>query len=429
MLLRFRVSNFRSIKDEQELSMVANSLAGPKGPLVHLEGHGLSMLRVAAIYGANAAGKSNILEALKFMSTAVVGSHRSWRPEGPIPREPFLLDTASRAAPSRFEADFLLDRVRYQYGFRLDSERILEEWLYTYPNRRKRVWFRRDAQTEEPFEFGKTLRGQNQTIASLTRGNSLFLSAAAENNHEMLTPLHSWFSTNLVFNIHDNIFSAASLLPGRKLLILNLLKLANLGIADIEAKEFSKNQIDALAKLFVSIKEFAGINSNVPDNIDFSRVRLIELKHSALGGPSGITLPLEKESQGTRAWLSLAGQLLNVLESGAVLCVDELDRSLHPRLALEVVRIFEDPSRNPKNAQLIFNTQDTTLLGNLLGGPGLRRDQVWFVEKDSTGASHLYPLTDFKPRRDENLERGYLQGRYGAIPFIASAPFAEAEDE
>jgi AAA15 family ATPase/GTPase len=165
------------------------------------------------------------------------------------------------------------------------------------------------------------------------------------------------------------------------------------------------------------------------EGLDFTGLRSVELKHSSSGDPAGISLPLEMESEGTRTWLSLADPLLTVLETGSVLCVDELDRSLHPRLALEVVHIFGDPVRNPKNAQLIFNTHDTALLGNLLSGSGLRPDEVWFVEKDTAGATHLYPLTDFKPRRDENLERGYLQGRYRAIPFIAPAPFAVAEDD
>jgi AAA15 family ATPase/GTPase len=427
MLLRFRVSNFRSLKDEQELSMVASSLAGSPESLVHLEDEGLDVLRVAAIYGANAAGKSNVLEALRFMSTAVTGSHRKWRPEGPIPREPFLLDMESRVAPSRFEADFLLGEVRYQYGFSLDSKRILAEWLYAYPNRHKRVWFRRDARAKEPFAFGKSLRGNNRTIASLTRENSLFLSAAAENNHEMLSPVHAWFASYLIFSVHDNLSVTSTLLPKRKPFFLDLLRLADLGIADIESRELPRDEVDLMVKVVAVIRDNFK-DAETPD-LDFSSMRSIELKHLSSADPSGATLPLNKESQGTRAWLSLAGPLLNVLHTGAVLCVDELDRSLHSRLALEVIRMFEDPLRNPKNAQLIFNTHDTTLLGNLLGGSGLRRDEVWFVEKDAAGATQLYPLTEFKPRVDENLERGYLQGRYGAIPFIVSAPLAEAEDD
>ena len=364
------------------------------------------------------------------MSAAVQGSHRLWKPEGPIPREPFLLDSRSREAPSSFEADFLVDDVRHRYGFKLDSQRILKEWLYAYPNRRMRVLFRRYWQAGQQFEFGKSLRGNNRTIASLARENSLFLSVAAENNHEVLSPIRSWFATRLVFNVY--MWPLFNLQPEHKIPILHLLRLADLGISDIEQKEITRDQVDVIGKFIKVIKDTADItNADVKtlDTIDFSGVRFLELKHQSHAEQSGVTLPLERESQGTRVWLSLAGILLRVLEAGAVLCVDELDRSLHPRLALEVVRVFEDPLRNPKNAQLIFNTHDTTLLGNLLGDSGLRRDQVWFVEKDAAGATHLYPLTDFKPRRDENLERGYLQGRYGAIPFITSTPFAEAGDD
>lgn len=122
------------------------------------------------------------------------------------------------------------------------------------------------------------------------------------------------------------------------------------------------------------------------------------------------------------AWISLIGPILGALRSGAGLFIDEFNVSLHPHLVLEIIRVFQDPARNPKRAQLIFNTHDTTILGTLLDGPQLCRDQVWFVEKNGEGATHLYPLTNFKPRKDENLERGYLQGRYGAIPFIESAP-------
>jgi len=410
--------------------MVASSLAGSPESLVHLEEERLDLLRVAAIYGANAAGKSNVLDALQFMSMAVVRSHRWWRPELPIPYEPFLLDVASRIAPSRFEADFLLDRVRYRYGFSLDSARILEEWLYAYVKRRKRLWFRRDAKAEEPFDFGKSLRGNNRTIASLTREGSLFLSAATENNHEMLSPVRSWFASRLIFSTRDNVITTASLLPDRKPLLLDLLRLADLGIANVKPEKRPKMQLGMMDGTIGLLKENVDLGEQRTFT-DFESIhsRRVELTHSTAGDPAGVTLPFERESQGTRTWLALAGPLLIVLESGSVLCVDELDRSLHPHLALEVVRIFRDPVRNPKNAQLIFNTHDTALLGNLLGGSGLRRDEVWFVEKDAAGATHLYPLTDFKPRRDENLERGYLQGRYGAIPFIVPAPFAVAEDD
>jgi hypothetical protein len=429
MLLRFRVSNFRSLMDKQELSMVASSPASPAESLAPLDDQDLHVLPVAAIYGANAAGKSNVIDALRFMSSAVAGSHRSWRPDGEIPREPFLLDEAHRLAPSTFEADFLLAGKRYQYGFTLDSKKIQEEWLYAYQNQRRRVWFHRKANAGVNFTFGKSLRGNNRTIASLTRENSLFLSAAAENNHEMLSAAHSWFVSNLTF-VDRNIVLIAALLPYRKESILDLLRLADLGITNIERKDFPEDRKNMVLKLV----RFFGDTINEDairylEQFDFSLVGPVQLTHASSNYPGGVALPIEKESQGTQALLMLTSSLLITLERGGVLCVDELDRSLHPRLALEIVHIFKDPRRNPKKAQLIFNTHDTTLLGDLLGSSGLRRDEVWFVEKDRAGATHLYPLTDFKPRPDENLERGYLQGRYGAIPFLNPAPFAAAEDD
>lgn len=404
MLIRFRVANFRSLRDEQELSMVA-SLREGRQDRVRSEDLDIDLVRVAAVYGANAAGKSNVLSALRFMRNAIQDSHRLWRPEGPIPREPFLLDDSSGKSASLFEVDLLLDGVRYQYGFKLDSEKIAEEWLYSYPKKRRQLLFSRDASAPEPFTFGKHLKGNHRLAQALARENSLFLSVAAANNHQMLLPLYRWFADRLqVASAEDRAddisFTLAMLAPepARKAAVMDLLELADLGIADLELREERREGM------------FVFEAAAAP--------RVLEIKHRTGGGL--VSLPLQKESRGTQAWISLTGTILWVLERGAVLLLDELDASLHPRLALEVIHIFQDPARNPRNAQLLFTTHDTTLLGNLMGEPSLHRDQVWFVEKDQDGASHLYPLTDFKPRKFENLERGYLQGRYGAIPFISS---------
>jgi hypothetical protein len=427
MLIRFQVSNFRSILSEQGLSMVASSLAGAPGRVVHAEEQGIALLRVAAIYGANAAGKSNVLAALQFLRSAALNSHRTWQPDGPIPQEPFLLQMASRKSPSRFEIEFLLGPVRYRYGFKLDAKVVLEEWLYAYPTGRRQRWFYRNAQRAEPYEFGKSLRGSNRTIATLARKNSLFLSAAAENNHPMLSPIYSWLVDMLRFSsVEDQgvrLFQTLTMIENKKNAVLEIIRLADLGISDLNLTKLEVNP-----ELLGDLKPLYDWAKTRIDPELFSKLQEISFVHRAGLDQDGVLLPFDRESRGTQAWLALAGPLLNSLDTGAVLCVDELDASLHSRLALEVIRIFDDPQRNSKNAQLIFNTHNTTLLGNLLGSQGLRRDQVWFVEKDSGGATHLYPLTDFKPRKDENLERGYLQGRYGATPFIASAPQAEADD-
>jgi AAA15 family ATPase/GTPase len=406
MLIRFRVANFRSLRDEQELSMVASPREGrDRLDMVRFEELDLDLLRAAAVYGANAAGKSNVLSALRFMRNAVTDSHRLWRPEGPIPREPFLLDDSSRGSASLFEVDLLLEGVRYQYGFKLDAERILEEWLYSYPKKRRQLLFSRDCAAPEPFLFGKNLKGNHRLVQALARENSLFLSVAAANNHQTLLPLYRWFADGLhVASAEDRTddlsFTLAMLAPEpeRRAAVVDLLELADLGIAGLELREERREGM------------FVFEAAAAP--------RVLEVKHRT--GRGLVSLPLQKESRGTQAWISLTGTILWVLERGALLLLDELDASLHPRLALEVIRIFQDPVRNPRNAQLLLTTHDTTLLGNLLGKPSLHRDQVWFAEKDQDGASHLYPLTDFKPRKLENLERGYLQGRYGAIPFISS---------
>jgi uncharacterized protein len=414
MLIRFRVANFRSLRDEQEFSMVAAFQDGRK-ELVHVDPLGVDLLRVAGIYGANAAGKSNVLDAVRFMQEAVIGSHRRWQPGGPIPRRPFLLDTISRSKPSHFKIDFLVERVHFQYGFEIDDEKVLMEWLHAFPNGRRQIWFSREAEKPEPFYFGKHLKGSNRTIERLTRANSLFLSTAAENAHEALSEIYSWFSSRIWFgnamtkNSGLGVQFTAGLLESEHDSVLNLLRLADLGIVDVSLKEHppEEGRGQQLASGWIE-----GIN------------RLLEFKHQSRGGT--FSLSLGEQSNGTQVWFSLLSAIIQALQYGSILCIDELDTSLHPYLAMEIIRIFQDPERNPHNAQLIFNTHDTTLLGNLLEVPGLHRDQIWFVEKDEEGASHLYPLTDFKPRKFENVERGYLQGRYGAIPFIG--PVVVGED-
>jgi uncharacterized protein len=397
MLIRFRVSNFRSLREEQELSMVAAFKDG-RGDLVHVDALGLDLLRVAGIYGANAAGKSNVFEALRFMRDAVVGSHRAWPPDGPIAREAFLLDSGSGTRSSFFEMDFLLEGIHFQYGFELDDTEILREWLYAFPNKRRQVWFTRDAERSEPFQFGKQLKGSNRVIEKLTRRNSLFLSAAAENAHEALGDIYSWFNSRLAFadptTRESRTFSTAKLLESEHDEILGLLRQADLGIVEVE--HFRPK----------------GRSSLGPED---------DLLFRHQSKESSATLTLNQQSRGTQTWFSLVGPILESRKNGSILFIDELDASLHSYLSLEVIRIFQDPERNSKHAQLIFNTHDTTLLGHLLEEPGLHRDQIWFVEKDEEGASHLYPLSDFKPRKFENVERGYLQGRYGAIPFVGRA--------
>lgn len=416
MLLRFKFSNFRSFRGEQEFSLIAGSFRDPDNGAFSIPGLSERVRPVAAIYGANGSGKTNVLRALQFLTDAVQKSHRLWAPDQAIPRDPFMGDTNS-PAPSRFVIDFVLREVRHQYGFVMDSKVVAEEWLHAYPRNKKQTWFNR--KLGRPIVFGSKLSGENKTIAQLTRSNSLFLSAAAQNNHEMLLPVYNWFSNRLRFVIGDRgdwkkLTTKMCNDSRTRSLITQLLFIGDLGIVDLqvseeripeEMREKARKLIDAMRLIF----EYKGDMASVDELGAQSVVKLIH----KVGGE---TFPFgpEQESAGTIAYLALLGPLVEAIKNGGVICIDELDASLHPLISIQIMQLFANRNRNPKAAQMIFNTHDT----NLLGGAILRRDEVWFTEKDSHGESHLYPLTDFKPRRQESLQNGYLQGRYGAIPFI-----------
>jgi hypothetical protein len=404
MLLKFRFSNFRSFRTEQELSLIASKLPRSGDGLFSSPGLKEQVLPIAAIYGANASGKTAVIRAIGFMVDAVKWSQTHWLPDAPVPVDPFVAG-ASRV-PSEFAADFLLSGIRYQYGFTANPEAILHEWLYVYPKGKRRIWFERIA--GDPISFGAKMPGENRTIEGLVRKNSLFLSAAAQNNHEVLSPVYRWFSQSISHGTGDkahHVVNTAQLCQDEtdRAVLTRLLAYADLGISELRLEDipWGLNTGELLAA-------WPGAMA-VPDK---RALRVVQLLHR-IGGQS-VPLEARQESNGTLTYLSLLGPIVSALKTGAVLCIDELDKSLHPLIAVQVIRLFNSRPTNSQNAQLIFNTHDT----NLLSSGDLRRDQIWFTEKDAEGSSHLYPLTDFKPRRQENLENGYLQGRYGAIPFI-----------
>ncbi|WP_206079463.1 AAA family ATPase [Polyangium spumosum] len=359
-----------------------------------------------ALYGANASGKTNVVGAMGFMREVVITSQRLWEPEGGTPQEPFALSDKATES-SLFEVDFLLDGKRHRYGFVLDSAAIEEEWLYTFLDGEARVAFERKGET---FEFGDQLADENnEVIASLTRGNSLFLSAAAQNNHRLLRPLYGWFGS-MWFEFHQG---ATPSIPARAQLLRRIFG------AERQLSLFSdiESELDVRERQRESIRRLLQSADIGIKDIKIEKQKLLFM-HRAEDPAREVWLPLSAQSAGTVALLNIAVPLLDVLAGGGLLCIDELEASLHPKLALELLRLFNDPKHNPHGAQLVFTTHDTNLLGNTLGEPPLRRDQIWFTEKDQAGATHLYPLTDFHPKQQENIERGYLQGRYGAIPFL-----------
>lgn len=425
MLLRFSFQNHRSFRDETTIHFVIPSATTREAGVIEVEAAGGRVLTVLGLFGANASGKSAALDALRWMQSSVRSSHRRWPLSGPIPRRPFRLDAASGSRPSAFELDFLLDGTRMRYRFAVDDTRVTEEALYTWPSGRRTLWFERD---KDGFRFGRTLHGRNQTIKDLTRPNALFLSVAAENNHERLTPVYRWLTEGLRALSPDDegaryAFTGEMIRTGaRRREVVELVRRADLGLADLEVKESVERLSDEEVRKKRAILEAAGIEEDEISSL-LPREQLVAtvlFHHEADSGQAApAPLHTDDESRGTLAWFALAGPILDALEHGHVLLCDELDASLHPLLVAEIIALFSDPRRNPRGAQLVFNSHDLTMLGHVLDPRStLRREAVWLVEKGRDGASRLYPLSDFSPRKGENLERGYLQGRYGAVPYL-----------
>jgi hypothetical protein len=417
VLLRFRVANYASIRDEAELSAVA--VADHEDIAVRrVADADVRALPAVAIYGPNASGKSNVLAALEFMRGAVLDSHQDWRPGGIIDRRPFKLDAASRQRPTTLVVNFTCDDVHYEYGFSVDDRTVTEEWLYSFPKKRTRVLFERGPDMD--IKFGPTLTGLRQNIAKLTRPNSLYLSAAAANNHEQLTPIYEWFAYE-IFPLRAGVRPIDSYTirewkdhdqPGQAAL-RDLLRYADTGVVDLEIED--RELTDSMAEKVRQI--FRVIDLDIPDGTPTpSPPPSVSFVHRAESGLA--RLAIEEESSGTLAWLLLIGPVQSVIRHGGLLLVDELDAYLHPLLTAHLVSLFQDPVTNTNGAQILFNTHDVSLLGPSVPGR-LRRDQVWFTEKDDTGVTKLTPLSEYRVRDGlENVEKRYLSGRYGAIPFL-----------
>ncbi len=416
MLIEFSVANFRSLRDRQTLSLVkakgdelAESNVFTKQAFNEFE-----LLRSAAIYGPNAGGKSNLLQAMRAMQEIVLESATSLQRGDELPVVPFRLNQASRCAPSEFEIIFIVDQVRYQYGFTATNARIHEEWLFAYPKGRPQRWFGRDwnesSQTYD-WELGSSLMGEKQLWQKSTRENALFLSTAVQLNSKQLQPVYDWFNDTLHLATiagWSGGFSAKLCETGDKVHVMNFLHAADIDIKDIlvEKKPFDHSILP---------KDMPdGMKAEIVGKFKDKQFLDIKTVHKDSDGNS-ITFDLDEESDGTQKLFAFAGPWIDSLKHGFVLFIDELPDNLHPRLVRFLVQLFHSVDTNPNNAQLIFTTHETSILNQEV----FRRDQIWFCEKDEHQASTVYPLTDFSPRKGrENLELAYLSGRYGALPTI-----------
>ncbi|MGJ3264828.1 MAG: AAA family ATPase [Salinarimonas sp.] len=406
MLIRFGVSNHRSIRDWQEISFVASPLKGGTSQTVEAPTLKQRLLPAALIYGANASGKSNVLDALAEMRRHVVDSFRKNEPTGRIARTPFAL-MEKNEAPTTFEIDLLLAGVRYTYGFDVTDRAFTREWLHAYPHGHRQVWFEREG--AEPMRFGKGLKGANRAIEGFLRPNALFLSTAAQHGHHQLEIFAGFFHDEIEIIVDDVMpgWIYRGLCRHQAQEVLEFLSHADVGIDGFEAEPLHQQT------------QTTGAPGFLP------RSELIKFKHRGSGGAS-YALSIEEESRGTRQMIALGLDALRTVQRGTVMVVDELDASLHTDLVLRLVSLFTDPRINTKGAQLLATTHDT----NLLSSDILRRDQIWFTEKDREGATRLFPLTDFRTRREDNIERGYLDGRFGAVPYLGPLEaFARRHEE
>lgn len=414
MLLRFCFTNHRSFRDEICLSLVPAKLKESNEFNLQIEGTKYSALPACILYGANASGKSNVIDALKYICHVVRNSHARWDPADGVDRAPFKLDQDSASRASEFVVDFTVDGVLYQFGFSADDVQITSEWLFCYPRGSRQLWYERENQS---FKFGKYLKGNISIIRDITRKNSLFLSAAAQNNNEQLALISDFFR-NIRFA--GEIFS-----PGNRIQvsaesigkIVEFMRIADLGIVDacLEKEDVPKEVKELFESIQTVIDQKEKDKKEKRTVMNISDFETISFAHKATGKES-VFLNLSEESDGTVRLANLLAPILRVLETGGVLAIDELDASLHPILSARIFEIFNSPELNINGAQLIAATHDT----NLLCHDAVRRDQIWFVEKDEGGCSEIYPLIEFSTRRTDNLEKGYLEGRYGAIPFLGS---------
>jgi uncharacterized protein len=412
MLIEFSVTNYLSIKDRATFSMVASTdNALEESNVITAGKHRL--VRSAVLYGANASGKSNVLSALYCVRHMVMASSKDTQANEEIDVEPFLLSTACDDKPSAFEIVFLHDGMLYRYGFQVDRKRIHAEWLFSRPSTKEATLFEREASdirvNADRFKEGKGLEAR-------TRENALFLSVCAQFNGEVATSLLGWFQNLRMLQG----FAPMGMLdvtlerlkePGSKARVLELTQVADSGITDYDLRQKKLTLQDFPKEMSDEIKQ----------DILKDHPMIVELKTAhrkfdeANNDVGAILFDLDdNESAGTQKMVKLTGPLLDALENGRLLVVDELDARMHPLLTRMIVSLFNSPT-NQSKAQLIFASHDTTLLTPKL----FRRDQVWFTEKDPYGATDLYSLVELKGvRKEATFAKDYIQGKYGAIPFI-----------
>jgi AAA15 family ATPase/GTPase len=421
MLVQFSVGNFLSFKEKRTLNLEAKGISELKTNISTFKFE--KILRSAIIYGANSSGKSNLIKALERMREVVLTSVRL-NDTDELNYSPFLLSTETESQPTFFEIVFWHDSTRYRYGFEYSIKQIVNEWLFAGKSetKEKPLFIR----TEEGIGLDTKFK-EGKGYESKANNNRLFVSLVAQLGGDISKKVLEFFNEyNVLSGLEHNDYTGFTMRMLQKNLngcdeSLQLYQKLKLGFQDIKALESEFNPLD--------------ISQHMPDKLkaklikEFTGKRGVTLKtvHNKFDKKGKIVdfvlLDKEKnESEGTNKIIDLSGPIFDTLKLGKALIIDELDAKLHPLITMRIVELFNCPETNPNNAQLIFATHDTNLLGEEL----FRRDQIWFTEKDEQEQTDLYSLYEFnlpdgsKVRSDSNLEKNYIRGRYGAIPFITN---------
>ncbi len=418
MLIEFNIENFRSIKEELTLSMVSTKDKSFENNLIKTKVlKNDSLVKSAVLYGANASGKTNVLIALNELRDFVLTSHKNQKGDE-IPFYPFKLDKLFLKKPTKLSVTFIKDGTKYIYGISYNKEKIISEYLYYFPKNYKKIIFKRKNTNKYSFINDAKQKEKEKFISDRLLDNVLFLSKATQEKLEIVSPAFDWFKDNLRVILSTdnpdipNVTVKMLENDNNKKVILKAIYEADVGIDNIlvtmtkfEQIKIFKGASPKVKELILAMIEDIGIES--PKKFKIPEIKMLH---------NNVPFDLLEESDGTRRMLSLIGPWIDALKNGRILVVDEIDTKLHPKLNEFLIKLFHDETQNKKNAQLIITTHNTNLLDIQ---DIFRRDQIWFTEKNNkTGATDLYSLVEFSPRKDKNIEKGYLAGKYGAIPYI-----------
>ncbi len=420
MLLEFTIGNFLSIKAKKTLSLEATSIKEHFDTnVVKLER--FQLLRGAVIYGANAGGKSNLIKAMSTMRRIVKQSFDASSTDE-LGITPFLLSTETSNKPSFFEILFLIGTVRYRYGFEVDNTSVKSEWLFESKIKSEKPLFIREG---DGIDVSPSFK-EAKDLEEKTRDNALFLSVLDQFNGTTAKSIMKWFSnfitiSGLSHERYKNVTFKMLEDENTKPQLLDFYKKLDLGFDEIDLEKTPFDTKD-FAKLFN--EEFTKQYLSDIEGKSKIDIKTIHKKYNNENEVIGFEKfdMRKQESSGTNKVFNISGPVFDVLKDGGVLIIDELDASLHPLMTLMITKLFNSSEFNKTNAQLIFATHDT----NLFEYGHYRRDQIYFVEKDVYGASDLYSLVEYKEdggkkiRKDRSFEKDYIQGRYGAIPFIGN---------